>query len=198
MKGKLEKEGKYELFETTRGNHILALNNKSYFAVVKGKYGDILVTTNADHQKAKSIKSGKFYLANFDDDPEFRDLPHLFLEEGNKFRVWILPNNTPSKNNYQKKLVKTNNLVSKETVEYHVKGSGKKGTEKQYTHAPKKASSQKEADHRDTTEARESIKNRGLGEKSKEELYQLAREAGVEGRSRMNKNELEQALRERG
>lgn len=123
MKGKLESEGHYELFKTANGNQILNLNDKNFFAVAKGKRGDILVKTDGDHERERTIREGKFYLADFDDDPAFSDMPHLFLQEGNKYREWILPNDKPTKGDYQKKLVKTGKLVSKAKVEAHVKGN---------------------------------------------------------------------------
>lgn len=171
MRGKLEKEGRYDLFETTEGHQILNLNDKSFFAVVEGKRGDILVGTDADHEKKKSVKKGQFYLANFDDDPEFRDLPHLFLQEGKKFREWILPNNYPTKSDYQKKLIRTSDLVSKSKVEEHVHGKGKKGTEKQYQGKPE-----------------------GLRTKSKKELYEMAKKQDVPNRSKMKKEDLVKEL----
>jgi len=171
MRGKLEKEGRYDLFETTEGNQILNLNDKNYFAVVEGQRGDILVGTNADHQKKKTIKKGQFYLANFNNDPEFSDIPHLFLQEGKKFREWILPNNYPTKNDYQKKLIRTSDLVSKSKVEEHVKGKGRKGTEKQYQGKPE-----------------------GLRAKSKKELYEMARKQDIPNRSKMKKEDLVKEL----
>lgn len=171
MRGKLEKEGKYDLFETTKGHQILNLNNKIFFAVVEGQRGDILVGTDADHEKKKTVKKGQFYLANFDNDPEFRDLPHLFLQEGKEFREWILPNNFPTKSDFQKKLIRTNNLVPKSKVEEHVKGEGNIGTEKQYQDKPE-----------------------GLRTKSKKELYEMAKKQDIPNRSRMKKEELVKKL----
>lgn len=171
MRGKLENEGHYELFMTTKGHQILNLNDKTFFAVVKGQRGDMLVATDADHQKDKTVKQGKFYLADFKDDPEFRDMPHLFLQEGNKFREWILPNDKPTRGDYQKKLVKTGNLVSKSKVESHVKGKGNAGSEKQYEGRPE-----------------------SLRTKSRNELYGMAQKRNIPGRSKMNKEELVKKL----
>ena len=173
MRGKLENEGNYELFRTTNGNQILNLNDKHFFAVVKGQQGDILVATDADHEKDKTLKKGRFFLADFNDDPEFRDLPHLFLEEGSKFREWILPNDKPTKGDYQKKLVRTGNLVSRSKVEKHVKGKGNKGSEKQYSGKPEK-----------------------LRSRSKKELYEMAKKQDIPGRSKMNKEELVQKVKD--
>lgn len=171
MRGKLESEGHYELFMTTNGNQILNLNDKNFFAVVKGERGDILVRTDADHQKDKTIKKGKFYLADFDNDPEFSDMPHLFLQESNQYREWILPNDKPTKSDYQKKLVKTGNLVDKANVEAHVKGRGNAGREKQYEGQPE-----------------------NLRSKTREELYRIASKRNIRGRSKMNKEELVKEL----
>lgn len=171
MRGKLEKQGHYELFKTTKGHQILNLNNKNWFAVVKGQKGDMLIGSDSDHQKEKTIKEGRFYLADFDNDPEFRDIPHLFLEEGKKYREWLLPNDSPTEKDYQKKLIKTNSLVSKEKVEQHVKGKGAKGSEKQYEGRPE-----------------------SLRSKSKTELYEVAKKEQIPGRSKMNKTQLAEKL----
>ena len=167
MRGKLEKKGHYDLFETTKGSQILNLNDKTFFAVVEGQQGDILVGTDQDHQKKKTIIKGQFYLANFDNDPEFNDLPHLFLEEKNQYREWILPNNYPTKSDYQKKLIRTNNLVSRSKVLEHVEGQGTQGSEKQYQDKPE-----------------------GLRNKSKAELYEMAKKQDIQNRSKMSKEEL--------
>src|SRR5680860_295609 len=97
MRGKLKKEGKYELFETTESHQILKLGSKDYYALVKGQKGDIIVHSDADHEKKKTISHGKFYYADFEDDPTFKDMAHLFMEDGAKFREILLPEGFPTK-----------------------------------------------------------------------------------------------------
>lgn len=171
MRGKLKKEGKYELFKTTKGHEILNLEDRDFYAVVKGQQGDIIVHSDEDHKKQRSVSSGKYYYADFQDDPEFQDMAHLFMEDGSKFREFILPEGLPTKSDHQKKLVRTKDKVSKDKVEEHVKGKGNKGGEKQY-----------------------SDKKEGLRARTKEELYELAQKHDIGGRSKMDKEELVRKL----
>lgn len=197
MKGKLEKEGKYELFETTHGHQILNLNNESFFAIVEGQKGDIIVKSDSDHKKKKTLSKGKFYLADFNNDPEFRDIPHLFLEEGKKYREWILPNDEPSKRDYQKKLVRTDNLVDKGKVENHVKDKDKKVAEKNSNRTDKEAKSSKDLQKssENVQRMRGAKKKSDFENKTKTELYELAKKKKIEGRSNMNKDDLIKALK---
>lgn len=167
MRGKLKKEGKYELLKTTHGHQILSLDDKEYYAIVEGQEGDIIVHSDSDHEKQKTLEKGQFYFADFDDDPEFQDMPHLFMEKGKKYMEMILPNGFPTKSNHQKKLVRTDNTIPQKKVEEHVKGKGNKGSEKQYEDKPE-----------------------GLRAKSKNELYDIAKKEGIRGRSKMEKKEL--------
>lgn len=172
MKVKLEKEGKYELFETNHGHEILVLNDKDYFAIIDTSQGHILVDSDSDHKKDHTVDSGKFYLADFEDDPEFKDMPHLFLKEGKKYKEFILPNDLPTDSDTQKKLVEPDEKLSKKKVDEHVKGPGNKGSEKQYQG-----------------------KEEGLRDESKKELYDKAKEKNISGRSDMDKEQLVKAIK---
>lgn len=121
MKNDLQKEGKYELFKTTRGHQIISLNNDDFYALVKGQQGDIIVKSDDNHDKEKTLSSGKFYYANFHEDPDFQDTPHLFLEEGDEFSEMILPEGFPVEKDYQKKLVRTELKISKDKILDHLK-----------------------------------------------------------------------------
>ena len=171
MRGKLEKEGQYEIFETTKGSRILTLNHKNWYAIVKGQKGDILVGTDSDHEKKDTIQQGRFYLADFDDDPEFRDVPHLFLKDGGAYTEFILPNDVPDKKGDKQKLIISKDKIDEKKVLDHVKGEGATGNEKQYKNQPE-----------------------GLSGKSKNELYEMAKKEGISGRSKMSKKELVKEL----
>lgn len=173
MRGKVKKHGHYELFETTNGNQILDLDHKNWYALVEGQKGDLIIHSNSDHQKKQTLHQGEYYLADFQNDPEFRDIPHLFLEKGRKFLEFVLPNGLPTKSNHQKKLIRTDELLDKGKVKEHVEGEGNEGSEKQYEN-----------------------KKEGLRTKTKQELYEEAKKKGIQGRSKMSKEELIRRLEE--
>lgn len=181
MHGKLKKEGQYELFKTTHGHQVLTLDQKEWYAVVETNQGHILVKSDSDHQKDKTISKGKFYLADFQDDPEFRDMPHLFMADGGKFKEFVLPQGLPTKSKDRKKVILTEDKLDKDKVEYHVKGKGDQGSEKQY--------------QQDRQPASKGEKNQqDLSGMTKQELYEKAKEQDIEGRSKMNKEELKKKL----
>lgn len=165
MSNKIYKEGEYELFETTEGHQILHLNKKDWYALVEGQQGQIIVYSDDDHQKDHTLQEGHFYWADFEDDPEFKDVPHLFLEEGKKYKEYILPNGLPTAEDKQKKVIKTKERLSKEKVKSHLKSKG----------GNKNQSRQKKE---------------GIAAKTKSALKEMAKEKGIPGRSKMNKAEL--------
>ena len=104
MHGKLKKEGDYELLQTTKGHQILTLDKKEWYAVVETSQGHLLVLSDADHEKQKTVDQGQYYLADFEDDPEFRDMPHLFLKDTKtKYKEFVLPKGLPTESNDRKK-----------------------------------------------------------------------------------------------
>lgn len=172
MRGKIKEEGKYVLFETTKDHSILKLGDK-FYALVEGQKGDIIVKSDSDHKKKRTIGKGDFHYVDFEDDPEFQDMPHLFLKDGNKYRELVLPQGLPDKQDKQKRVIHADKKLSEDKVLQHVKGEGNKGSEKQYSDKPE-----------------------GLRAKTKKELYNLAQKHEVKGRSKMDKDELVQALEE--
>lgn len=171
MRGAFKKEGDYELFETTKGNQVLNLEDKNFYALVEGQKGDIIVYSDSDHKKKKSISKGKFYYVDFKNDPEFNDMPHLFMEDGKKFRELVLPEGLPTTKDKRRKLVRTSEKIPQQKVIDHVKGSGDKGSLKKYEKSPE-----------------------GLRNKTKEELYELAKQQNLKGRSKMDKQSLVRKL----
>lgn len=93
------------------------------------------------------------------------------MEDGEKFKEFLLPEGMPTSGDHQKKLIRESKRLSKDKVMEHVKGKGNKGSEKQYQG-----------------------KKEGLREKTKEELYDLAKKHDIKGRSKMDKDELVKEL----
>ncbi len=157
MKGKLKKEGKYELFQTDNDTLMLALDDEDWYALVKGQQGDILVGTGSDHTKQKTVRKGKYYYADFNNDPDFYDMPHLFMKDGAGFYEFLLPNGLPENKGDQVRLIRTKDKLSEQKVMSHIKGKSDKEE---------------------------------LSSKTKDELYEMAKAQDIEGRSKMNKDEL--------
>jgi Protein of unknown function (DUF2795) len=113
MPVKVQEQGHYELFNTTRQHRILVLNDKQWFAWVQGQQGEILVHSDADHQKEHTLQAGQFYLVDFEDDPTYKDMPHLFLQTDDRYEEVMLPNGLPTGQDHQKKVIKTDHRLPK-------------------------------------------------------------------------------------
>ena len=113
---KIQNKGQYEIFETTKGHQILSLNDKEWYALVKGQKGDIIVHSDSDHKKKKTLQKGQFYLADFEDEPDFNDIPHLFLQKDKQYQELILPQGLPTKSDHQKKLIRSDEKVSEDKI----------------------------------------------------------------------------------
>ena len=87
---------------------------------VEGQQGEILVHSDAGHEKSKAIKGGRFYAVDFHDDPDFRDSPHLFLENGGVYEEVMIPNGLPTERDHQKLVVRTGETLSKEKLAKHL------------------------------------------------------------------------------
>jgi len=121
MPVRVQAQGHYELFETTHQHRILVLDHKQWFAWVQGQQGEILVRSDADHQKDRTTQTGQFYLLDFEDDPTYKDMPHLFLQKGDRYEEVMLPNGLPTEEDHQKRLVKTDHTLPRDELEEYLK-----------------------------------------------------------------------------
>ena len=60
MTATVQRHGRYTLFDTPRENRILTLGNDLWFAWVKGEQGDLLVRSDDDHERARTIQEGEY------------------------------------------------------------------------------------------------------------------------------------------
>src|SRR5688500_1364424 len=123
MTATVQRHGRYTLFETPNENRILTLGNDLWFAWVKGEQGDILVRSDEDHDRARTIREGEYYLVDFQADPSFTDVPHLFLERDDHFQELILPNGLPTQDDRQRRVVETEKTMDRDELERNLAGS---------------------------------------------------------------------------
>ena len=117
MTATVQRHGRYTMFETPRENRILALGTDLWFAWVKGEQGELLVRSDTDHERERTLQEGEYYLVDFQDDPSFTDVPHLFLEHEGEFQEIILPNGLPTDDDVQRRVVGTNKTLSRGELE---------------------------------------------------------------------------------
>lgn len=120
MSATVQKQGEYELFETTAEHRILALNGREWYALVEGQQSPLIVKSDSDHEKRRTLAEGTFYLIDFEGDEDFRDQPHLFLLEDGEYQELILPNGLPTERDHQKRLVETDDTISPNTLRRYV------------------------------------------------------------------------------
>ncbi|HEY9687016.1 MAG TPA: hypothetical protein V6C52_08590 [Coleofasciculaceae cyanobacterium] len=114
----IRRKGRYELFETTAHHRILVLDGQDYFALVQGAYGSIIVKSDADHRKEKTLSDGDYVLFVAKNEPNWKDtLEHLELRQGQDFyRSYILPQGLPTDRDAQKKFVESREAIPAEKV----------------------------------------------------------------------------------
>ena len=112
----VKKHGNYDLFETTHHHKILKLDNDEYFAWVETNQGEILVLSDSDHKKSKSLSNGEYILFTPRNEPDMNDnIDHLELQEGDHFRNYVLPQGLPSERDIRNKIIKSD-IVDKEKI----------------------------------------------------------------------------------
>jgi hypothetical protein len=124
MTATVQRHGRYTLFETPRENRILSLGDELWFAWIKGQQGEILVSSDAEHEREQTIQQGEYYLVDFENDASFTDVPHLFLERDGEFQEVILPNGLPDGGDNQKRVVATEKTIYREELERHLGAGG--------------------------------------------------------------------------
>jgi hypothetical protein len=121
MAVKVKDSGRYELFEDSHGHRFLVLNAERWFVWIEGQKSPIIVRTHPGHEKTRVLQRGKFLFVDFRNDPGFRDVPHLFLQSGNVYREFILPNGLPTDRDPQKRFVVTRKTLPVKELEDYLK-----------------------------------------------------------------------------
>lgn len=112
--------GRYELREDAHRHRFIVLDGKRWYVWVTGQKSPLLVHSKHEHPTVRSLQRGRYYLIDFRHDPEFRDMPHLFLQKGERYREFLLPNGLPTDRDPQKRFVVTRKLLPASKVERRI------------------------------------------------------------------------------
>jgi hypothetical protein len=128
-------KGRYELFKSTHRHRILVLGGRKWFALIRGQRGQLIVRTDADHERAETLQRGRFYYVDFRKDPLFEDQPHLFLQKEDRYQEFVLPNGLPTRADPQKLIVSTRKSLPATELEHYLRhpapsgpGDARRGT----------------------------------------------------------------------
>ncbi len=114
-------KGRYELFKSAHRHRILVLGGRKWFALIRGQRGQLIVRTDSDHEKTETLQRGRYYYVDFRKDPKFEDLPHLFLQKGERYQELILPNGQPTRTDPQKIIVSTRKSLPAAELERYLR-----------------------------------------------------------------------------
>jgi hypothetical protein len=116
----IQDSGRYALMQDAHGHRFLVLNDERWFVWIEGQKSPLIVRTGPGHEKLRTVRRGRFYLVDFQDDPNFRDMPHLFLQSGERYQEFLLPNGLPDERDPQKRFVVTRNFLPKRELERYL------------------------------------------------------------------------------
>lgn len=112
----VQDQGRYILFQTYHGNRILALNERRFFAWILGGRSQFLVSTDPDHERARVLQSGRFFLVRMDQAGRLGGGPHLILENRRRYRLYPLPDGLPSPDGFQSPILMEASAWSHEEI----------------------------------------------------------------------------------
>lgn len=114
----IERQGHYEIFKTTADHRILVLDRDDYFAWVETSQGQLLVKSDSDHRKDRTLDQGDYILFTPQDEPGLRDnMSHLELQEGQgRFHTYILPQGLPDSRDTRNKIIDTEEYLREDKI----------------------------------------------------------------------------------
>lgn len=118
MRGNLCERGFYELFESDYGRRILVLDGRRWFAW-NAEDGEEKLYFTSQHKLEGylKIREGNYLKTNVIDDPEYPDVPHIYLEHKDHYHEIIMEDGLPNSLDVEKKILVTDNIYDKNLVD---------------------------------------------------------------------------------
>ncbi|HEY8399955.1 MAG TPA: hypothetical protein VIK89_01765 [Cytophagaceae bacterium] len=118
MKGSLCEKGNYQLFENDYGRRLLILDGRRWFAwVVENGNEKLYFTDNHHLDDYLMIREGVYFKTNVLDDPEYPNIPRLYLQHKDHYHEIILLEGLPNLLNIETNILATENIYDRHLVE---------------------------------------------------------------------------------
>ena len=136
------KQGQYEIFRTARRERVMVLDGDhfamepSYFTISEGAQGEFVARNAEDFDRHEILREGRFMLVEFQDDPEFQDIPYVFLERDGKFDEIYIPQGLPDEEGRRRRYIYTDHTIDAEQLEAYLSSPESESIEMERISAP--------------------------------------------------------------
>ncbi len=126
MSYELQQQGPYTLFHTPDGQRILTLDGShyaltgGYFTIAEGPQGELRALDDGDFEKEDILRQGMFKLVIFRNDPQFQNIPYLFLQKNHHYEEIFLPDGLPNTNDAPGRFIYTDHTIATSELEAYL------------------------------------------------------------------------------
>lgn len=114
MSREIKRAGNYQRFETTQRYHMISLDEEDFY-VWRGP--DRLELSDFGHEASEILHEGDYFLFIPRNEPGLKaGIPHLACQEGEQYRVYLLPQGLPSRANQLVDILEAPELLPRESI----------------------------------------------------------------------------------
>lgn len=120
------REGDYQIHRIHRQHHVLRLDDDyfsmtdDYFTIAEGSQGELSTLVRRPRQIEKLLREGRYRLIQFRGDPQFQDVPYLFLQQDGKYREMFLPSGLPRNDVDTTRYIYSDHTIDAERLKSHL------------------------------------------------------------------------------
>ena len=123
----IERQGDYQILRTTEDRRVLVLDGQSYvmhrayFTIAEGSQGELEAVNEADVDSLEVLRQGTYKVVVFCEDPQFQDIPYLFLEREGKYDELFIPRGLPGEPGAKVHYIYTDHTIDTDRLEAYLR-----------------------------------------------------------------------------